>query len=189
MTPLRFSREVYTTLLQAYGPISGEVNTPPDGNRYSFATLKRRTSHPTISITEIGGELLEVAVDLAGTISVLHRDNFCRIPGCGYWAKCAGRVPRHRLTHFRDRGFECPNPHRQGTGAPKHLECQLSPGQYVTRLDLFKKHFSAPSCQAYTPSFVDPQSLWHGPGRVNEQYLLPFTKDVHLPFKFKTPGP
>ena len=186
VAPLRFSRATYNSLLQARAPIPEEVNIPPDNALYSFAALERRGCRPVISFTEIGAELLEITIDFDGSISVLVKENFCRVPGCGYWAKNAGRVPRHRLTHFKDRGYECQNPYRRGTGAPHHLQCQLGPGQYVTRLDLFKKHFRASNCQGYTPAFANVKNLWHGPDSVDETCLLPFTKNVHVPFRLKS---
>lgn len=188
---LGFSRECYSALLQKRGPVPGEIKIPSGGDPYSFATLDRRGCHPVISISETGGELSDITIDLNGAITVLTKDNFCRIPGCGYWSKKAGRVPRHRLTHFADRGFECQNPSRRGTNVPIHLQCPLAPGQYVTRLDLFKKHCSAPSCLKYAPSFTQglPENFWRGPDAVNDSYLLPFTRDVHVPFVLRIPKP
>jgi len=186
---LKFSRERYNALLLSRGPVPKEIKIPTKRNPYSFVVLDRKGYHPIISITEIGGKLSDITVDLNGTIKILTKENFCRVPGCGYWSKNAGRVPRHRFTHFKDRGFECKNPFRRGTDAPKHLQCQLGPGQYMTRLDLFKNHFRAQSCKGYAPLFTqDSQSsLWHGPDTVDEVYLLPFTRDIHVPFILRTP--
>ena len=183
---LTFSQGVYETLLEAYGPIPDVIKVPSDRSTYSFAVLEWSRCYSVISITETGGQLSNITINLDGTVTTLNKDNFCRIPGCGYWVKKAGWLPRHRLTHFADRGFQCQNPHRKGTGAPKNLECQLDPGQYITRLDLFKKHFEAPNCRSYTPSFVRRKFLWHGSGHVDEIHLLPFTRDVHIPFKFRS---
>lgn len=189
VVPLKFSRESYNTLLHACGPVSREIKIPSDGSPYSFVVLDRRGCHPVISITETGGELSDITVDLNGTVTILTKHNFCRVPGCGYWSKNGGRVPRHRLTHFKDRGFECQNPFRRGANVPKHMQCQLGPGQYLTRLDLFKKHSRAPSCQGYAPSFTQDsqRSFWRGPDNVDELYLLPFTRDVHVPFILRAP--
>jgi len=166
-----------------------EIKIPSDRNPYSFAVLERRGCYPVISITETGGELSDIAIDLNGQIATLTRDSFCRVPGCGYWSKTPGRVPRHRLTHFKDRGFSCQNPIRRGADAPKHLQCQLRSGQYVTRLDLFKKHCRAQSCKIYAPSFAQDlqRNLWYGPENVDELYLLPLARDVHVPFVLKAP--
>lgn len=189
VVPLKYSREHYNALLQAHGPVPREIKTPSDKNPYSFVALDRRGCYPVVSITEICGRLSDITVDLNGTITILKKENFCRVPGCGYWSKDAGRVPRHRLTHFNDRGFECRNPFRKGSDAPKHKQCQLGPGQYLTRIDLFKKHFRAASCKAYAPSFgqVPQRDLWHGPDTVDELYLLPFTRNVHVPSILRTP--
>jgi len=188
VVPLKFSRESYTVLLQTHGPVPREIKMPSDSNQHSFVVLDRRGCHPVVSISEIGGELSDITIDFNGMIVVLTKDNFCRVPGCGYWSKNAGRVPRHRLTHFMDRGFECQNPHRRGANVPKTLQCQLGPGQFLTRLDLFKKHCRAPSCQRYAPSFTpdSQRNSWRGPENVDELYLLPFTRDVHIPFILKT---
>ena len=189
VVPLNFSRERYNALLQIHGPVPGEIKIPSGRDPYSFTVLERRGCYPVISITETGGELSDITIDLDGAITILTKDSFCRVPGCGYWSKTAGRVPRHRLTHFKDRGFSCRNPFRRGGDAPKHLQCQLRPGQYLTRLDLFKKHFRAPSCKAYAPSFAQDsqRNSWHGPESVDELHLLPFARDVHVPFILKTP--
>lgn len=189
VVPLSFSRESYNALLQTRDPVSREVKIPSDKDPYSFTTLDRRGCHPIISISETDGELFDIMIDLHGTITILTKENFCRIPGCGYWSKNAGRVPRHRLTHFTDRGFECRNPYRKGADVPKHFQCQLSPGQYLTRLDLFKKHCRGPSCREYAPSFIQDiqRNFWRGPETVEEVYLLPFTRDVHVPFILRVP--
>lgn len=191
VVPLKFSRERYNALLQTRSPLPQEVKTPSDKDPYSFTTLDRRGCHPIISISETGGDLSNITIDFNGTITMLTEDNFCRIEGCGYWSKNAGRVPRHRLTHFTDRGFECQNPVRKGADAPKHLQCQLGPGQYLTRLDLFKKHCRTPSCQKYAPSLIQDlqRNFWRGPDSVDELYLLPFTRDIHIPFILRTPKP
>ena len=188
VVPLKFSRESYNVLLQTRGPIPLEIKNPSDRNPYSFVVLDRRGCHPVISISETYGELSDITIDFNGIIVVLTKDNFCRIPGCGYWSKNAGRVPRHRLTHFTDRGFECQNPYYRGADVPKQMRCQLGPRQYLTRLDLFKKHFRAPNCQRYAPSFTqDSQTnFWRGPENVDELYLLPFTRDVHIPYVLRT---
>lgn len=166
------------------------IKIPTERNPYSFVALDRKGTHPVISITEIGGELSDITINLNGRITILTEANFCRVPGCGYWSNNAGRVPRHRLTHFKDRGFECQNPFRKGTDVPKHLQCQLRPGQYLTRLDLFKKHCRAPSCKGYASSFAQgtQRNLWRGPDTVDETYLLPFTRDVHVPFILRAPS-
>lgn len=189
VVPVKFSRESYNVLLQKHGPVPGEMKTPSDRDPYSFMVLDRRGCHPIISISETDGELSVITIDFNGTITILTKDNFCRVPGCGYWSNNAGRVPRHRLTHFTDRGFECQNPFRRGANVPKHLQCQLTPGQYLTRLDIFKRHCRAPSCQEYAPSFVQDlqRNFWRGPDNVDELYLLPFTRDVHVPFILRTP--
>lgn len=181
--PVRFSKETYESILQAYGPIPREVKILSDTSQYSFVALARRRSYPVISITETGGQLSEITIDLDGKIKTLHENNFCRIPGCGYWLRNTGRIIRHRLTHFDDRGFECPNPYRNGTGAPENLMCRLAPGQYVTRSDIFKEHLRALNCQAYAQSYVQRKDHWRGPRGVDELYLLPFTRNVHIPFK------
>lgn len=187
---MKFSKESYKALLHARSPVPREIKAPSDRDPYSFTVLDRRGCHPVISISEAGGELSDITVDLNGALTILTRDNFCRMPGCGYWSKTAGRVPRHRFTHFTDRGFECRNPFRRGANVPKHLQCQLGPGQYLTRLDIFKKHCRAQSCQNYAPSPVqDIQNFWRGPDDVDELYLLPFTRDVHLPFILRIPKP
>lgn len=188
IVPLKFSTESYNALLRTRGLVPAEIKDPTEKNPYSFTALDRRGYHPVISITEINGKLADITVDLNGTIKILTKENFCRLPGCGYWSKNAGRVPRHRLTHFKDRGFECQNPFRRGTDAPKYLQCQLGPGQYMTRLDLFKKHFRASSCKDYAPSFTphSQSNLWRGPETVDEVYLLPFTRDVHAPYILRT---
>ena len=186
--PLHFSKETYEALLQAYNPVPDEVKVPSNRRKYSFVALQRRGSHPIISFNETGGLLSDMTVDPKGTFTALNEHNFCRMPGCGYWEKNPERVSRHRLAHFTDRGYECSNPNRKGTDAPKHSrECQLSPGQYLTRLDQFKKHFESESCRAYSPSPAQMENLWRGPRRVDDIYLLPFTRDVHIPFIFKTP--
>ena len=191
VVPLKFSRESYNALLQTRGPVPREMKIPSDRNPHSFVVLDRRGCHPVISISETGGELSDVTIDLSGIIVVLTKDNFCRVPGCGYWSKNAGRVPRHRLTHFTDRGFECQNPFRKGANVPKQMRCQLNPGQYLTRLDLFKKHCCAPSCQQYAPSFAkdSQRNSWRGPDSVDELSLLPFTRDIHIPFILRTHKP
>ena len=188
IVPLKFSRESYNVLLQTRGPVPREIKALSNGNPHSFVVLDRRGCHPVISISETGGELSDITIDFNGIIVVLTEDNFCRVPGCGYWSKNAGRVPRHRLTHFTDRGFECQNPIRRGANAPKQMQCQLGPRQYLTRLDLFKKHCRAPSCQGYAPSFTQDsqRNSWRGPDNVDESYLLPFTRDVHIPFILRT---
>lgn len=191
VVPLKFSRETYNALLQTRNPTPQKTKVPSDKDPYSFTILSKRESHPVISISETGGELTDITIDLKKTITVLTSDNFCRMPGCGYWSKNAGRVPRHRLTHFKDRGFECQNPLRRGADVPKYLQCQLGPGQYLTRLDLFKKHCRSPSCREYAPSFIQDlqKNCWRGPDSVDELYLLPFTRDVHVPFVLKVPKP
>jgi len=189
VVPPNFSRESYNALLQTHSPVPSGIKTPTERGPYPFVALNRKGCHPVISTTEVRGKLSDITIDLNGKITILTKENFCRVPGCGYWSKNAGRMPRHRLTHFKDRGFECQNPFRRGTDAPQHLQCQFGPGQYSTRLDLFKKHFRAPSCKVYTPSFTrdSQRSLWRGPDTVDEVYLLPFTRDVHVPFILRTP--
>jgi hypothetical protein len=187
--PLHFSKETYDSLLRMHGPIPEEVKDPSNRNSYSFAVLGRRGCHPVISINETEGKFSDITIDLDGKVTTLNKNNFCRMPECGYWTKATGRVPRHRLTHFNDRGFECQNPYRKGTGVPKHLECQLDPGHYFTRLDLFKRHLESPSCKPHASSFCQHGGVWHGPDDVDEKYLLPFTRDVHIPFRTRTSKP
>ena len=149
--PLHFSRDTYNALLQAHGPVPNEVVVPSDDNMYSFTVLAGRDFYPLNVIIEASGQLSGITIDVDGMTIILSKNNFCRIPGCGYWAKDAVRMPRHRITHFNDRGLKYQNPYREGTSAPTgHLQCRLNPGHYFKRLDHLKKHIDTSNgCQLY----------------------------------------